>query len=207
MFTKKLVTIATTLALGCGFTFGLTPASADSDYSSVNLTANSSFEKQQQVNNYSLGHQQNIDDAIYTITTTLNNTSLVKTNLTLDNEEKPDASNLFVFCYIQDKHAYVIGHLPAGDSTLRWNGSEGVGNLEWNDGEFPGTKTDEDYWILEPTIEKDTYYIKNKKNPDYVLDVHDGKTTNGTPLKAAKKQDPNNPYKAAQIFKLKTIYK
>ncbi|MEC2940399.1 DUF3221 domain-containing protein, partial [Bacillus cereus] len=32
MFTvkQKLVTVATTLALGCGFTFGITPASAAS---------------------------------------------------------------------------------------------------------------------------------------------------------------------------------
>ncbi|MED1384459.1 DUF3221 domain-containing protein, partial [Bacillus mycoides] len=29
MFTKKLVTVATTVALGCGFTFGITPAFAD----------------------------------------------------------------------------------------------------------------------------------------------------------------------------------
>ncbi|HDR7711201.1 TPA: DUF3221 domain-containing protein [Bacillus cereus] len=48
MFTKKLVTVVTTLALGCGFTFGLTPAFADSTEPSTNRTSISSVEKQKQ---------------------------------------------------------------------------------------------------------------------------------------------------------------
>ncbi|AMR88560.1 MULTISPECIES: DUF3221 domain-containing protein [Bacillus cereus group] len=50
MFTvkQKLVTVATTLALGCGFTVGITPASAASNETSADLISISSFEKQQQ---------------------------------------------------------------------------------------------------------------------------------------------------------------
>ena len=50
MFTtkQKLVTVATTLALGCGFTFGLTPASAASNESSADRASISSVEKLKQ---------------------------------------------------------------------------------------------------------------------------------------------------------------
>ncbi|MFV1455193.1 DUF3221 domain-containing protein [Bacillus mycoides] len=49
MFTKKLVTVATTLALGCGFSFGITPAFADSNEVSTTNTPISSFQKQEQI--------------------------------------------------------------------------------------------------------------------------------------------------------------
>ncbi|MGE6553322.1 DUF3221 domain-containing protein [Bacillus mycoides] len=49
MFTKKLVTVATTLALGCGFTFGITPAFADSNEVSTNYTPISTIQKQEQM--------------------------------------------------------------------------------------------------------------------------------------------------------------
>ncbi|HHT7189187.1 DUF3221 domain-containing protein [Bacillus cereus group sp. Bc222] len=47
MFTtkQKLLTIATTLTLGCGITFGLTPASAASNEYSANRASISSVEK------------------------------------------------------------------------------------------------------------------------------------------------------------------
>ncbi|HDR5272032.1 DUF3221 domain-containing protein [Bacillus thuringiensis] len=50
MFTtkQKLVTVATTLAVGCGFTFGLTPAFADSHEMSSNHAPISSIQKQEQ---------------------------------------------------------------------------------------------------------------------------------------------------------------
>ncbi|MGE6549570.1 DUF3221 domain-containing protein [Bacillus mycoides] len=49
MFTKKLVTVATTLALGCGFSFGITPAFADSNEVSTTNTSISSIQKQEQI--------------------------------------------------------------------------------------------------------------------------------------------------------------
>ncbi|MEC5308673.1 DUF3221 domain-containing protein [Bacillus thuringiensis] len=49
MFTKKLVTVATTLALGCGFSFGITPAFADSNEVSTTNTPISSIQKQEQM--------------------------------------------------------------------------------------------------------------------------------------------------------------
>ncbi|MGR5965914.1 DUF3221 domain-containing protein [Bacillus cereus] len=48
MFTKKLVTVATTLALGCGVSFGITPAFADSNEVSTNHTSISTIEKLEQ---------------------------------------------------------------------------------------------------------------------------------------------------------------
>ncbi|MEC2872571.1 DUF3221 domain-containing protein [Bacillus bombysepticus] len=45
---QKLVTVTTTVALGCGFTFGLTPAFADSNEVSANNTSISSVQKQEQ---------------------------------------------------------------------------------------------------------------------------------------------------------------
>ncbi|MCU5409191.1 DUF3221 domain-containing protein [Bacillus cereus] len=49
MFTKKLVTVATTLALGCGFTFNMTPAFAESNEVSTNHTPTSTIQKQEQI--------------------------------------------------------------------------------------------------------------------------------------------------------------
>ncbi|PFJ19682.1 DUF3221 domain-containing protein [Bacillus cereus] len=50
MFTKKqkLVTTVTALTLGCGFTFGLTPAFADSNKISANNTPVHSIQNQEQ---------------------------------------------------------------------------------------------------------------------------------------------------------------
>ncbi|MFJ1142562.1 DUF3221 domain-containing protein, partial [Bacillus thuringiensis] len=50
MFTvkQKLVTVAGTLTLRCGFTFGITPASAASHETTTNLIYITTFEKQQQ---------------------------------------------------------------------------------------------------------------------------------------------------------------
>ncbi|HDR4107013.1 TPA: DUF3221 domain-containing protein, partial [Bacillus anthracis] len=50
MFTQKqkLVTTVTALTLGCGFTFGLTPAFADSNKASVSTTPIHSIQKQEQ---------------------------------------------------------------------------------------------------------------------------------------------------------------
>jgi len=49
MFTKKLVTVATTLALGCGFSFAITPAFADSNEVSTTNTPISSIQKHEQI--------------------------------------------------------------------------------------------------------------------------------------------------------------
>lgn len=49
MFTKKLVTVATTVALGCGLTVGITPAFADSNEASANYTTHTTIKKQEQI--------------------------------------------------------------------------------------------------------------------------------------------------------------
>ncbi|HHT7190668.1 DUF3221 domain-containing protein [Bacillus cereus group sp. Bc222] len=49
MFIKKLVTVATTVALGCGLTVGTTPVFADSNEVSENHTEHSTIKKQEQI--------------------------------------------------------------------------------------------------------------------------------------------------------------
>ncbi|EOP90879.1 hypothetical protein IGM_02141 [Bacillus cereus HuB4-4] len=49
MFTKKLVTVATTVALGCGLTVGITPTFADSNEVLANHTTHSIVQKQEQI--------------------------------------------------------------------------------------------------------------------------------------------------------------
>jgi len=70
MFTtkQKLVTVATTLALGCGFTFGLTPASAASNESSTDRASILSIEKQHQT--LFTGYVVSIDDNYMTVINT-----------------------------------------------------------------------------------------------------------------------------------------
>ncbi|PES71946.1 DUF3221 domain-containing protein [Bacillus cereus] len=62
---QKLVTLATVLALGCGFTFGLTPASAASNESSTDRASVSSVEKQHQT--LFTGYVVSIDDNYMTV--------------------------------------------------------------------------------------------------------------------------------------------
>lgn len=49
MFAKNLVPVATTVALGCGLTVGITPAIADSNEVSVNYTTHSTIKRQEQI--------------------------------------------------------------------------------------------------------------------------------------------------------------
>ncbi|ALL11840.1 hypothetical protein BTXL6_11260 [Bacillus thuringiensis] len=49
MFTKKLVTVATTVVLGCGLTIGMTPAFADANGGPANHTTHSIFQEQEQI--------------------------------------------------------------------------------------------------------------------------------------------------------------
>ncbi|PFA91053.1 DUF3221 domain-containing protein [Bacillus cereus] len=48
MFTKKLITVATTVTLGCGLTVGMNTTYADSNEVSVNYTTHSTIKKQEQ---------------------------------------------------------------------------------------------------------------------------------------------------------------
>ncbi|MEB2281641.1 DUF3221 domain-containing protein [Lysinibacillus xylanilyticus] len=71
MFTakQKLVTLATTLALGCGFSFfGLTPTSAASNELSTDSISSSSLEKQQQT--HFTGYVVSVGDHYMTVVDT-----------------------------------------------------------------------------------------------------------------------------------------
>ncbi|MBK5503204.1 MULTISPECIES: DUF3221 domain-containing protein [unclassified Bacillus (in: firmicutes)] len=61
MFTKKqiLVTTVTALTFGCGFTFGLTPAFADSSKASVDTTPIHSIQKQEPFTGYVISVDNN----------------------------------------------------------------------------------------------------------------------------------------------------
>lgn len=149
---------------------------------------------------------QPIETNDYKMITTVDNNTPVWSDLKLwkNKTEEPGAwvRASFGFYYVKEKNAYVINCFPGLQSPIMWNEQDGVGNLIINGGEFPLPDTDAQYWLLEPADKKDTYYIKNKLNPNYVLDVHNYNIENGTPLKAEKKHGPNDLNKAAQIFKL-----
>lgn len=49
MFTKKLLTVATTVSLGCGLTVGLVPAFADPNEAPANHTKHSILQEQEQI--------------------------------------------------------------------------------------------------------------------------------------------------------------
>ncbi|WP_044796229.1 hypothetical protein [Bacillus cereus] len=68
MFTKELVTVATTVALGCGLTVGMTSAFADSNVVPANHTAHSSVQKQKQVP--FTGYDISVDDNYLVVAST-----------------------------------------------------------------------------------------------------------------------------------------
>jgi len=148
---------------------------------------------------------QPIENGQYKIITMLNNKSSMW-NQPLELSDTSDEYGLrdhFYLHYVKEKNAYFI-KTPDGLLNLKWDGKEGTHNLKYNGGDWPTPTTDADYWILESTGEKDTYYIKNKENLAYVLDVHNANPNNGTKIKVSKKHysDAHPWHKNAQKFKL-----
>ncbi|PGU10500.1 hypothetical protein COD21_14320 [Bacillus cereus] len=166
------------------------PLSIASAYAESTININ---EKINQLNN------QPISSGQYRIITTVNNKSTMWPDLKVYNKPNEQGFNDFEFFYVSNKNAYVINYLGL-PGCLKWNGSSGVGNLSW--GSMIGLPSDESLWILEPATEKDSYYIKNKKNPNLVLDVHNYSPNDGTPIKLNEKYPDDSPYTKGQLFKL-----
>ncbi|AMR88583.1 MULTISPECIES: DUF3221 domain-containing protein [Bacillus cereus group] len=101
---QKLVTLATTLVLGCGFTFGITPASAASNENTTDLISTSSFEKLQQI--HFTGYVVSVDSNYMTIvdTPTMEKAQMYQENWwNLVNEKK------ILLVPVLDNNSYTIG--------------------------------------------------------------------------------------------------
>ncbi|QOS98092.1 metallophosphoesterase [Brevibacterium sp. JNUCC-42] len=69
----------------------------------------------------------------------------------------------------------------------------------------PYPQEEEYYWILEYLEKEDSYIIKNKRDPNYVLDVDGGYANIDTNIKVYQQHDLNSPYINAQKFKLEIL--
>nr|WP_255289319.1 Tc toxin subunit A [Bacillus cereus] len=141
--------------------------------------------------------QEPILKCIYKIKTALNDTSGIdvsgsnNTNVHLweDNVTKRHQWKLY---YDENFEAYQIYNLY---KVLTWDISGGSDNVIVTANKYK----EEQYWILED-VGNDYYIIKNKKNPNMVLDVKGAKTNNGTNIQVYKRNGTN-----AQKFKLKPV--
>ncbi|MEC3224696.1 DUF3221 domain-containing protein [Bacillus thuringiensis] len=101
---QKLVTLATTLVLGCGFTFGITPTSAASNENTTNLISNSSFEKQQQI--HFTGYVVSVDSNYMTIVDT---PTMEKAQMYQENWWNLVNENKILLVPVLDNNSYTIG--------------------------------------------------------------------------------------------------
>ncbi|PEX06324.1 hypothetical protein COD78_28310, partial [Bacillus cereus] len=122
----------------------------------------------------------------YQIKTALNNNSVVDLNVsdndvTLYNNHYGDNQRWF-FSYDGNKGAYQILSEKFPILVLAWNDIPGSRDVfaTLNEGK------EEHYWVLED-VGNDYYIIKNKKNPNLVLNVEDGKTASGTNINVHEK--------------------
>lgn len=101
---QKLVTLATTLVLGCGFTFGIKPTSAASNENTTNLISNSSFENQQQI--HFTGYVVSVDSNYMTIVDTL---TMEKAQMYQENWWNLVNENKILLVPVLDNNSYTIG--------------------------------------------------------------------------------------------------
>ncbi|AJA23092.1 TPA: DUF3221 domain-containing protein [Bacillus thuringiensis] len=101
---QKLVTLATTLVLGCGFTFGITPASAASNENTTDLISTSSFEKLQQI--HFTGYVVSVDSNYMTIVDT---PTMEKAQMYQENWWNLVNENKILLVPVLDNNSYTIG--------------------------------------------------------------------------------------------------
>ncbi|PER82268.1 RICIN domain-containing protein [Bacillus cereus] len=143
----------------------------------------------------------NVKEGTYHIVSGLNNTSLVdmsksSTSKNINLYRNHGGSNQkWVFEYDTKNGAYQIKSYMDRNLVLTWNNNDGSDNA------FTALnkKTSEQYWILEDAGQG-YIYIKNKKNPNKVLDVQRSYSSDGTNILV---YDKNNGWN--QSFKLKKI--
>ncbi|MCY9508778.1 RICIN domain-containing protein [Paenibacillus larvae] len=133
------------------------------------------------------------------IVTALNDTSVVDLNRS-NNEiilwsNNGGDNQKWKFAYDKNKEAYQIKSVYDKDLVLAWNAIPNSKQVFAT----PNQYKEEHYWLLEAT--GDGYYIvKNKKNPNLVLDVADSKTSNGSEIIVYKQNNGKN-----QKFKLRKV--
>ncbi|ANN35896.1 hypothetical protein A9498_31550 (plasmid) [Bacillus thuringiensis serovar coreanensis] len=120
-----------------------------------------------------------IQDGIYQIVTTLNNSSVVDMDPSTKNvhlwQNNYASNQKWRFVYDPHRKAYQIRSVANGDLVLAWNDFDGSNNVFATlDQDY-----DEHYWFV-IHAGNGYFYLQNKKNPTKVLDVADSGTSNGT---------------------------
>ncbi|MGH0590520.1 RICIN domain-containing protein [Bacillus mycoides] len=136
---------------------------------------------------------------MYQIVTALNNKSVVDLNVSNSDVTLYDnhygKNQRWEFVYDGNKAAHQIRSVSNPHLILVWIDVDGSRKVMAHVNEYK----EEHYWILEDP--GDSYYIiKNKKNPNLVLNVEGGNTTSGTNINVHEKNG-----KKAQKFKLSSI--
>ncbi|QOS99843.1 metallophosphoesterase [Brevibacterium sp. JNUCC-42] len=146
----------------------------------------------------------------YQIVSALNNSRVLhldyvpttgKRNVVLADKIPDPINNYYqkwVFVYDPIEEAYQIREF-SGSPVIAWNVSDDANNVYTI---HPYPQKEEYYWILQYLKEEDSYIIKNKRDPNYVLDVDGGIANIGTNIKVELQHDLNSPYSKAQKFKL-----
>ncbi|QOS99890.1 TULIP family P47-like protein [Brevibacterium sp. JNUCC-42] len=148
------------------------------------------------------GTSERVISGVYQIVSALNNSRVLHRNP--DNnivlaEKLPNPNNplqKWSFVYDAIEGAYQIRTFT-GSAVIVRNVSDNNVYLK-----HPYPQKEEYYWILQYLKEEDSYIIKNKRDPNYVLDVDGGIANIGTNIKVELQHDLNSPYSKAQKFKL-----
>ncbi|MCC2544701.1 insecticidal delta-endotoxin Cry8Ea1 family protein [Bacillus thuringiensis] len=141
-----------------------------------------------------------IPSGVYQIATSINNTSVIDKHLQNNTvhlwENAGNDNQKWIVEYDAAKLAYQIKSFYNSNVTLTYSTINRTLTCDHN------YKLDEQYWIFQHVGEGD-YIIKNKYNPNLVLDVHNGNPTNGTAIKVQEQHDLNSPHIFAQKFKFR----
>ncbi|MEW9576058.1 RICIN domain-containing protein [Bacillus toyonensis] len=144
-------------------------------------------------------NENSIKNGTYHMVTGVNGTSVVDMNRMDKNASiynlNGSSHQKWIFEFDDKQGAYQIKSSNDPNLVLTWNAIDGSDNVFTKSNE----KKQEQYWLPEDAGQG-YFYLKNKKDPNKVLDVQGGYTTNGTNLIVYNKQ--NN---WGQSFKLKKI--
>ncbi|WP_305927742.1 RICIN domain-containing protein [Bacillus mycoides] len=143
-------------------------------------------------------NENNIKNGTYHIVAGVNNTSVVDMSTSRERNvhlhgNHGGGNQKWIFEYDDKQGAYQIKSSADQNLVLAWLNHDGSNNV------FATLNQNkpEHYWIPEDAGDG-YFYLKNKKNPDLVLDVQGGNTSNGTNFIVYKKNNSWN-----QSFKLK----
>ncbi|EJR29943.1 N-acetylmuramoyl-L-alanine amidase family protein [Bacillus mycoides] len=143
-------------------------------------------------------NENNIKNGTYHIVAGVNNTSVVDMSTGKDRNvnlygNHGNGNQKWIFEYDDTQGAYQIKSSVDQNLVLAWLDHDGSNNVFAT----PNQNKPEHYWIPEDAGDG-YFYLKNKKDPNLVLDVQGGYTSNGTNLIVYKKNNSWN-----QSFKLK----